>query len=162
MDTSIWYNSGYKMSVHQHGTTFSIGVQDFRRQSFVQMTDVIHDLIQFSYTMILSMFMRYMLQLRQGVRIHLHMYMSYTVADTTCLSTLSTCHGTIHLGSIQGPWALPWVREKYSAWATAAESTDREVVYLISTMMMMMIMIMTIVNCKCGAPSGLGRTCLII
>ena len=27
---------------------FSIGVQDFRRQSFVQMTDVIHDLIQFS------------------------------------------------------------------------------------------------------------------
>ena len=32
------------------------------------------------------------------------MYMSYTVADTTCWSTLSTCHGTIHLGSIQGPW----------------------------------------------------------
>ena len=61
-------NSGYKMSVHQHGTTFSIDVQDFRRQSFVQMTDVIHDLIQFSYTMILSMFVKYMLQLRQGVQ----------------------------------------------------------------------------------------------
>ena len=56
------------MSVHQHGTTFSIDVQDFRRQSFVQMTDVIHDLIQFSYTMILSMFVKYMLQLRQGVK----------------------------------------------------------------------------------------------
>ena len=56
------------MSVHQHGTTFSIDVQDFRRQSFVQMTGVIHDLIQFSYTMILSMFVKYMLQLRQGVK----------------------------------------------------------------------------------------------
>ena len=32
------------------------------------MTDVIHDLIQFSYTMILSMFVKYMLQLRQGVK----------------------------------------------------------------------------------------------
>ena len=29
--------------------------------------------------------------------------------------------------------------EKYSAWATAAESTDREVVHLISIMMMMMM-----------------------
>ena len=34
--------------------------------------------------------------------------------------------------------------EKYSAWATAAESTDREVVHLISTMMMMMIIIIII------------------
>ena len=39
------------------------------------------------------------------LRIHLHMYMIYTVAYTTCWSPLSTCHGTIHLGSIQGPWA---------------------------------------------------------
>ena len=30
--------------------------------------------------------------------------------------------------------------EKYSAWATAAESTDREVVHLISTMVMMVMM----------------------
>ena len=35
--------------------------------------------------------------------------------------------------------------EKYSAWATAAESTDREVVHLISTMMMMMIIIIIII-----------------
>ena len=32
------------------------------------MTDVIHDLIQFSYTLLLSMFVKYMLQLRQGVK----------------------------------------------------------------------------------------------
>ena len=35
---------------------------------FAQMTDVIHDLIQFSYTLLLSMFVKYMLQLRQGVK----------------------------------------------------------------------------------------------
>ena len=36
--------------------------------------------------------------------------------------------------------------EKYSAWATAAESTDREVVHLISTMMMMMMMMMMMIE----------------
>ena len=45
-----------------------IEVQNGRKQSFSQMTEVKNDWIQFSSTMMFSVFVRYMLQLRQGVK----------------------------------------------------------------------------------------------
>ena len=58
---------------------FFIDVQNGRKQSFAQMTDVMYDLIQFSSTMMFLAFVRYMLQLRQGVKnTPAHVHESYS------------------------------------------------------------------------------------
>ena len=74
--TQVWLRDVCTSTRHY---VSSIDVQNSRNQSFVQMTGVIYDLIQLSSTMMFSVFVRYMLQLRQGVKnTPAHVHESYS------------------------------------------------------------------------------------